>query len=308
MSGNCAMVVPVRTEDDRAGVLKITWPHWEAETEHLALRAWQGDGAVELWRADPRRFALLLERARPDRDLHALDVLDACEVVARFYAGCSITATAAPRLSDLCREWVDRLPPLVEANLISRRFVSQADRLLRDFAADPDTDSALIHCDLHFFNVLAAEREPWLVIDPEAAVGRSGRTRSPRCLEPVGGGDGAASPRQALLDRLFTVVDVAGLDEDRVRDWIVVREVCNVLWTYEEHLSDGAPIQQDWVTAAATILKAVQRCCARPLGGADRLREQDRDGHPPPAGVIRLARSAASIPRRRRFRRCSRRR
>ena len=85
LSGNCAMVVPVRTDDDRAGVLKIGWPHWEAETEHLALRAWHGDGAVELWRADPRRFALLLERARPDRDLHALDVLEACEVVAQLY-------------------------------------------------------------------------------------------------------------------------------------------------------------------------------------------------------------------------------
>ena len=53
--------------------------------------------------------------------------------------------------------------------------------------------------------------------------------------------------------------DTAGLDEDRVRDWVVVREICNVLWTYEEHVRDGAPIQHDWVTAATTILKAVQR-------------------------------------------------
>ena len=260
MSGNCAMVVPVRTEDDRAGVLKITWPHWEAETEHLALRAWQGDGAVELWRADPHRFALLLERARPDRDLHALDVLEACEVVARLYG--RLHRSPLPqtrRLSELCQEWVDRLPPLAEANLISRRFVSQADRLLRDFAADPETDSALIHSDLHFFNVLAAEREPWLVIDPKPLSGDPAYEVAPLLWNRWEEAMSAESPRDALLDRLYTVVDVAGLDEDRVRDWIVVREVCNVLWTYEEHLSDGAPIQQDWVTAATTILKAVQR-------------------------------------------------
>ena len=97
------MVVPVRTDDDRAGVLKIGWPHWEAETEHLALRAWQGDGAVELWRADPRRFALLLERARPDRDLHALDVLEACEVVARLYGRLHRAPLPQPAaVSDLC--------------------------------------------------------------------------------------------------------------------------------------------------------------------------------------------------------------
>jgi streptomycin 6-kinase len=260
MSGNCAMVIPVRTEDERAGVLKITWPHWEAETEHLALRAWRGQGAVELWRADPHRFALLLERARPDRDLHALDVRAACEMVAGLYARLHRPPLPQPRrLSELCQEWSARLPPLAEANLISRRFVSQADRLLRDFAADPTTDSALIHSDLHFFNVLAAEREPWLVIDPKPLSGDPAYEVAPLLWNRWEEAMSAASPRDALLDRLYAVVDVAGLDEDRVRDWVVVREVCNVLWTYEEHLSDGAAIQQDWVTAATTILKAVQR-------------------------------------------------
>ena len=260
LSGNCAMVVPVRTDADRAGVLKLSWPHWEAETEHLALRAWHGDGAVELWRADPRRFALLLERARPDRDLHALDVLAACEVVASLYERLHRPPLPQPRrLSELCREWVDRLPPLFEANLISRRFVSQGERLMRDFADDPHTDSALIHSDLHFFNVLASEREPWLVIDPKPLSGDPAYEVAPLLWNRWEEAMVAVSPRQALLDRLFTVVDVADLDEDRVRDWIVVREVCNVLWTFEEHRRDGAPIHHDWVTAATTILKAVQR-------------------------------------------------
>ena len=260
LAGNCAMVVPVRTGDDRAAVLKVGWPHWEAETEHLALRAWQGDGAVELWRADPRRFALLLERARPDRDLHALDVLEACEVVATLYGRLHLAPLPQPRrLSDLCREWIERLPPLFGANLISRRFVGQAERLLRDFADDPDTDAALIHSDLHYFNVLAAEREPWLVIDPKPLSGDPAYEVGPLLGNRWEEAMAAVSPRQALLDRLFTVVDVAGLDEDRVRDWVIVREVCNVLWTYEEHVRDGAPIQHDWVTAATTILKAVHR-------------------------------------------------
>jgi streptomycin 6-kinase len=260
MSGNCAMVIPVRTQEDRAGVLKITCPHWEAETEHLALRAWHGDGAVELWRADPHRFALLLERARSDRDLHALDVRAACEVVAGLYARLHRPPLPQPRrLSELCSEWSTRLPPLAGANLISRRFVSQADRLLRDFAADPTTDSALIHSDLHFFNVLAAEREPWLAIDPKPLSGDPAYEVAPLLWNRWEEAMSAESPRDALLDRLYTVVDVAGLDEDRVRDWVVVREVCNVLWTYEQHLSEGAPIQHDWVTAATTILKAVQR-------------------------------------------------
>jgi streptomycin 6-kinase len=260
MAGSCAMVVPVRTADDRAGVLKLSWPHWEAETEHLALRAWQGDGAVELWRADPRRYALLLERVRSDCDLHTLDVLDACEVVAQLYG--RLHRAPLPqtrRLSELCREWTARLPPLLEANLISRRFVSQAARLMTDFADDEATDSALIHSDLHFFNVLAADREPWLVIDPKPLAGDPAYEVAPLLWNRWEAAMAAASPRQALLNRMFSVVDVAGLDEDRVRDWIVVREVCNVLWSFEDYARERTPIQQDWVTVATTILKAVQR-------------------------------------------------
>lgn len=259
MSGNCAMVIPVRTEDDRAGVLKVTWPHWEAETEHLALRAWDGDGAVELWRADPRRYALLLERADATRDLHSLAVLDACEVIAGLYA--RLHRPPLPqtrRLSDLSRDWRQRLPVPASANLAPRRFVGQAERWLHDFAADPLTDSALLHTDLHYFNVLAADREPWLVIDPKPLAGDPAYEVGPLLNNRWEEAMAAASPRQALLNRMFTVVDAAGLDEDRVRGWIIVREVCNVLWTYEEHLADGSPLLHDWITAATTILKAVQ--------------------------------------------------
>ena len=48
LSGACAMVIPVRTAEGRAGVLKLTWPHWEAETEHLALRVWTPPSNVVL--------------------------------------------------------------------------------------------------------------------------------------------------------------------------------------------------------------------------------------------------------------------
>ena len=174
--------------------------------------------------------------------------------------GCTARRCPSHGGSATCaEEWIERLPPLLGANLVSRRFVSQGERLLRDFADDPGTDAALIHSDLHFFNVLAAEREPWLVIDPKPLSGDPAYEVAPLLWNRWEEAMSAASPRQALLDRMFTVVDVAGLDEDRVRDWIIVREVCNVLWTYEEHVRDGAPIQHDWVTAATTILKAVQR-------------------------------------------------
>jgi len=253
--GENAVVLPVRTRDGEAGALKVGWPHREAVHEHLVLRAWAGHGAVRLLRADPHRGALLLERAEPGGDLHQLDVVEACEVVAGLYA--RLHREPLPQLDRLSVEaarWAEELQDLRGTSLAPRRFVDQAARLAADLAGDPGTDVALLHGDLHYANVLAAGREPWLVIDPHPLAGDPAFEVAP--LLDNRWEEAAASDdlRGALLDRLYAVVDAAGLDEDRVRDWVVVREMVNVLWASREHEPD-----RERITRCTTIVKAVQR-------------------------------------------------
>ncbi|HEY5821592.1 MAG TPA: aminoglycoside phosphotransferase family protein [Propionibacteriaceae bacterium] len=257
MTGEVAAVLPVRAEAGEPAVAKFGLPHSEAELEHLALRTWGGDGAVRLLRADPRRFVLLLERAEPGHDLIEVPVVEACEIVGGLYG--RLHRPAIPqldRLSAHAARWVEELPRLRDTHIVPRRFVEQAISLARDFASDPETDQTLIHSDLHYANVLAATRQPWLAIDPKPLAGDPAYEVAPllwnRWEEAVASG----SIRNAVLDRLFAVVDVAGLDEDRVRDWVVVREVVNVLWSTQE---GSRPGHEDWVTTATTIVKAVQR-------------------------------------------------
>lgn len=256
-TGQNAVVVPVLTSSGERAAAKFGFPHREAEHEHLALRTWAGAGAVRLLRADPRRWVLLLERAEPGNDLSSLPVTEACEVIATCYA--RLHGPPIPqldRLSANAARWAAELATLRGTGQVPRRFVDQAIGLAADFAVDPDTDVALIHGDLHFGNVLAAEREPWLVIDPKPLAGDPAYEVSPllwnRWAEAVAGG----RVRHALLDRLCTVVDGAGLDEDRVRDWVVVREVVRVWWATQDGALGPDP---ELVTRATTILKAVQR-------------------------------------------------
>ncbi len=255
MAGETAAVVAVRTSTGEAAVLKVGWPHDEAEHEHLALRAWAGEGTVRLLRADPRRFALLLERAEPGHDLNRLPVLQACEVVAGLYA--RLHRPAIPQLTRLsahAARWVTALAELSRSDLVPRRFADQAGSLARSFADDPATDGALLHTDLHYANVLAAAREPWLVIDPKPVSGDPAYEVAPmlwnRWDEVIASGD----PRTAILDRMFTLVDGAGLDEDRVRAWVTVRMMVNAQWA----LTSGADAA-GWLTKAVTLVKAVQR-------------------------------------------------
>ena len=254
--GNCALVVPVVAEGKRA-VLKVQFPHWEAETEHLALRDWAGNGAVQLLRADPRRFALLLERLEP-RDLTTIDALDACEIVGATYKRLHVPAGPQYRtLSGELKRWVEGFRKLPASAPVPHRYVEQAISLAQDFVADPATDGRLIHTDLHYENMLAADREPWLVIDPKPLSGDPAYEVAPLIWNRWDEVTRAHDLRFAVQQRFWTTVDAAGFDEDRARAWVIVRQMLNVLWTLESTSPDES-LPQDWLTRNIAIVKAIQ--------------------------------------------------
>jgi streptomycin 6-kinase len=250
MYGFTALVVPVRL-GRREAVLKVAWPHEEGQHEILGLQHWHGNGAVQLIRADPRRNALLLEPLHPV-DLMGLPVLDACEIVAGLYS--QLHVPAPPQLltlSSYLRRWTDQLERLPRSGPLPRRIVDQAVQLGGDLVADPATDGVMIHGDLHYQNVLAADREPWLAIDPKPVSGDPHYEIAPllwnRWDEIAASGD----VREAVRRRFHTVVDLAELDEPKARDWVIVREAHNAMWAIEYD-------DPDRVTTAIAIIKAVQ--------------------------------------------------
>jgi streptomycin 6-kinase len=259
--GYCSMVVPVRTVSGRPAALKVAFPGDENEHEHLALQRWQGRGAVALLRADPHRYALLLERLHSE-DLGDLWDVQACETVAAFYARLHVPAVPQLRtLTSYLDRWVDGLAALSADAPLPRRLVEQAVGLGRAFVTDPDSTGTLVHTDLHYENVLAAHREPWLVIDPKPVSGDPHYEVAPllwnRWEELVD----SARVRDGVRDRFHAVVDTAGLDEHRARDWVVTRAVVNAFWTIDDaarqdRALDGA--DRAWVTRMVAVAKAVQ--------------------------------------------------
>jgi streptomycin 6-kinase len=139
-----------------------------------------------------------------------------------------------------------------------RRLVEQAVSLGRGLADDPASVGTMIHGDLHYENVLAADREPWLVIDPKPMSGDPHYEVAPllwnRWEEVVASGN----VRGAVRRRFHTVVDAAGLDEQRARDWVVVREMHNALWCVSDAQGPLDAEDQEWITRSVAIAKAVQ--------------------------------------------------
>lgn len=250
--GYCSIVLPVRTHERRPAVLKAAFPDDESEHEHLALRRWAGSGAVRLMRADPHRRMMLLERLQ-QRNLNELWDIEACEIVAGLYGQLHVPALPQLRSLDECTaRWTADLTGLPRSAPVPRRLVEQAITLGQDLAGDPATTGTLIHGDLHYENVLAADREPWLVIDPKPMNGDPHYEVAPMLWNRWE--ELAGYVRDGVRRRLSALVDAAGLDADRARAWVIVRMLQNAMC----ELTEAAEPDATWLTTCVAIAKAVQ--------------------------------------------------
>jgi streptomycin 6-kinase len=261
MHGYCALVVPVVTARGGRAMLKVSFPEVESEHEHLALSHWAGRGAVPLLRADPRRRAMLLEALR-DVSLGGAWDIEACTAVAELYPLLHIPALHQLRLlSDVVAASGEAMTSLPRSAPLPRRLVEQASSLSREFATDPATTGTLVHTDLHYWNVLLDEAGQWRAIDPKPLNGDPHYEVAPmlwnRFAELAAPGS-ALRVRDGVRRRFHTLVDGAGLDEERARDWVVVR----MLTLAAEQILDPPPDrgmpEDQWLTLCVTIAKAVQ--------------------------------------------------
>lgn len=248
--GACALVLPVRRRDDSAAVLKVTWPHTDARHEHLVLRQWAGHGAVRLLAANPARWAILLERLDGSRDLNAVPIDEACTVIGTLLHQLDHQALRQlTHLSEHAAELALRLASAPPA--LPRRFAEQAGALLSDLVSDAAIDSRLVNIDLHYANVLAAQRQPWLAIDPKPMAADPAFAVTPALWNRWDEAIASDDLRAHLRRRLSIICECAGLDQERARGWSIVREAQLALWAIQDN-----DVKE--VTKAITIIKAMQ--------------------------------------------------
>ncbi|MEU9445905.1 aminoglycoside phosphotransferase family protein [Streptomyces sp. NPDC048304] len=235
MNGVSALVLPVVGADGTPAVLKLQLPDEESEGEPGALRVWDGDGAVRLLDHDPATGTMLLERLDASRMLSAVaDTREAVVVIARLLA--HLTSFPAPpgmrRLGDIAGAMLERTPWALERipDPVARRTVADCAAAVREVAGEPG--DRLLHWDLHFENVLAADRADWLAIDPKPLAGDPGFELWPALDNRFE----AAEVRR----RFDAMTEVLGLDRDRALAWTLGRMLQNALWD----VKDGRPIEE----------------------------------------------------------------
>lgn len=255
MHGHCSLVLPVRTERNVSAVMKIGFPEEESEHEHLALRRWNGDGAVALLSAEPYRRALLLERLN-DENLTGVPDTEACRIVADLYRRIHVPALPQLRtLASFVRRWNADLEALPRSAPIPHRLVEQALGLGRDLVTDRSMPDRVLHTDLHYANVLAGERRGWLAIDPKPINGDPHYEVAPMLWNRWD--EIADDVRGGVRRRFWALVDAAELDEDRARAWVLVRMAHNAMWETAMWETHATRPDAEWLTRCIAVAKAV---------------------------------------------------
>ncbi len=234
---SAAWVAPARRSDGTMAVLKLGMPHMEGEAEIAGLRFWADDPTVRLIDADTALNAMLLERCVPGHSLRVVAEPEQDVVIASLLRRMWRRPTAPHPfrpLSVMIRHWIESTLADVQRWPDAGK-TREGLRLMEELARAAPHD-VLLATDLHAGNVLAAKREPWLVIDPKPFVGDPAYDATQHLLN---------CSARLMADPLGLVgrfSDLLCVDAQRVRLWTFARLV-------------AAP-RDDWQTtdAAARIL------------------------------------------------------
>lgn len=246
-------VCAVRRSDGTEAVLKLGVPCAEFAGQIGVLRLYNGDGICRLLEADDERCAMLLERLRPGVMLVEMARTNdeaatriGAAVMRRLWRPMPADASFVP----LARwfEAFDRHraahggPGPFPASVLER-----GEALARELL-NSGPAPVLLHADFHHYNVLSAERAPWLAIDPKGMVGDPGYDVGPFLLNP--NLNGAERQPEKLRRRLDIFAEELDYDRGRLRDWGIAHAVLSACWSAEDegHGWEGA------IEAAQTLM------------------------------------------------------
>ncbi len=221
--GTTAWVAPVVDAGETPLVLKVGWRHLEAAHEADGLRTWDGEGAVRIFaaRALEQTMVMLIERCVPGHPLSELPEPQQDPIIAallrRLWRQPSPGHPFRP-LQELCDQWAEECQRKAAAapGVLDRGLVRKGIDLFRSLPETAD-QHVLLCTDLHAGNVLASQREDWLMVDPKPYVGDPAYDLLQHLLNS---GDRLRADPHQLVRHFASMLD---LNAGRVLQWLFAR-------------------------------------------------------------------------------------
>ncbi|MFC8684315.1 aminoglycoside phosphotransferase family protein [Brevibacillus porteri] len=237
-------VAPAMLQDGRNAVLKLGVPGLDWQRELTAISAFAGRGMVQLLDADEEKGSMLLERIMPGETLDKLSseeerIQCLADVIKRMHTPVSNAdklASMFPTIAD----WavgLEKIRPHFQGGTgpIPEQMVERAMQWYKKLLST-QKEQCLLHGDLHHENILRAEREPWLAIDPKGLIGETEYEVIPFLLNHLPG-DGV---EEVMKQRVDGLTKALSLQKERVLAWAYCHSVLSAWWFIEDFgVDDG---------------------------------------------------------------------
>ncbi len=231
-------VAPVTRADGSPAVLKAGVPGDEFRASAAFLRLCDGQGAVHLLEADDTRCVLLMERALPGVPLARLEDDDAATAIAADIMRELWRPIPAAHPYPTVARWLEAFTHVRTlfdggSGPITEAILARAETLARDLLASAPYER-LMHGDLHHDNIISAQREPWLVIDPKGLVGDPGYETGPFLNNPYGRMETWSEPARHFERRADILAERLGYPRERILAWGFTQATLSAAWHVED--------------------------------------------------------------------------
>ncbi len=234
-------------------VIKACSPSGEFAHELEALRLFDGHGMARLLNCDMENEVMLLERLLPGTILKVVeDDEQATSIAASVMRKMWRPAPerhSFPTVADWGKGF-ERLRKYYNGGCgpFPCELLEEAETLFHELTSSM-AEPALLHGDLHHDNILAAQREPWLAIDPKGLIGEPVYETGAWLRNPIDQLLRWPHPEHILARRIDQFAEELGMDRARIRGWGLSQAILSVWWNVE----DFGRVWQDGITCAVLL-------------------------------------------------------
>lgn len=224
--------------DGKTIIVKFCMPGPEADNEIDALNFMRGEGIIKLINYDRNQGILLLEECFPGKTLaNVVSEREATRIAANVIINIQKSISDELKFPSTL-DWFRRLESDIKCPPgFDSKNIEKAKRIAVELH-NQAKKTVLLHGDLHHFNMLSAQRKPWLAIDPKGVVGPPEYECGAFLRNPIPQIATMPNLKKIMADRIDIFAEVLGFDRQTIIGWGYSQAILAGVWCIDMKSDD----------------------------------------------------------------------
>lgn len=213
-------------------------PGTAADSEIEALNFMRGEGIIKLINYDRNQGILLLEECCPGKTLaNVVSESEATRIAANVIINIQKSISDELKFPSTL-DWFRRLDIEVKCpSGFNTKHIKKA-KLIAGELHNQSKKKVLLHGDLHHFNILSAQRQPWLAIDPKGVIGPPEYECGAFLRNPIPQIATNPNLKKIMADRIDIFAEILGFDRQIIIGWGYSQAILASVWCLDMKSDD----------------------------------------------------------------------